>query len=418
MLKLTQVSIFLEINVTKQSKKWYTANEKQIYIIILIMLYDLVNFAHINHYLFYLILLVLSSISYIIATYTIAKESIVFKLGLFILPSLITLCFTSYCFAITRNFLLFIPALGSLFMTVYVLLLLIRKPIRELENKIAEIAQGNLNIRIDKKIISQRNEFGLIGTNISMMSEKLTNVVHSIMKVLDNLTDSSQNLSTISDQLSEGSNNQASSSEEAASSMEEITSNILQNSDNSLQAERISDKAYGNIVSSVQTAIQAMESMKTITDKIKIINDIADQTNILALNASVEAARAGEQGKGFSVVANEVKKLAQTSKDAAENINHLSDTVIKSLESASNQLNLVTPEMESTTIIIKEISASSNEQKNGAEQINTALQILNQETQNNALTSDKVANTAKQLLTQSKLLKKTIAFFKINSVSQ
>ncbi len=370
-----------------------------------------------NQYLFYLILLAISSVTYSMFIYIIAKKSVIFKLGLFILPCLITLCFTSYCFAITRNYILFIPALLSLFMTIYALVLLIRNPIKELENNIAQIAQGNLKVTIEDKIKNQNNEFGLIGRNISKMSDQLTNVVHSIIKVLDNLTENSENLTSVSGQLSQGSNNQASSSEEAASSMEEITSNILQNSDNSLLAEKISGKAYNTIIASVQAAIKTMDSMKTITEKIKIINNIADETNILALNASVEAARAGEHGKGFSVVANEVKKLAQTSKDAAEKINHLSDTAINSLEAANSQLNLITPEMENTTNIIKEISASSNEQKNGAEQINTALQILNQETQNNSQTSDMVANTAKELLTQSLLLKKTISFFQINSIS-
>jgi methyl-accepting chemotaxis protein len=157
----------------------------------------------------------------------------------------------------------------------------------------------------------------------------------------------------------------------------------------------------------------AVEAMKEIASKIQIINDIAFQTNILALNAAVEAARAGEHGKGFAVVAAEVRKLAERSKTAAEEIHQVSQRGVNIAESAGQQLNEITPEIDKTARLVQEITASSVEQNSGAAQINSSIQLLNGQTQENALSAEKMEKAANNLKVSAIELKESLGFFQI-----
>ena len=196
--------------------------------------------------------------------------------------------------------------------------------------------------------------------------------------------------------------------------MEEKVANIQQNSDNSNQTEKITIKTADGVKNGSQTTLNAVSSMKQIAEKITIINDIAFQTNILALNAAVEAARAGEHGRGFAVVAAEVRKLAERSKKAAEEIDVLSKSGVGISEIAGQQLQAIVPEIEKTVRLVQEIALASKEQNLGAEQINSALQQLNQVTQQNASTSENVATNAENLSKQAERLNKIITYFQIS----
>jgi len=162
----------------------------------------------------------------------------------------------------------------------------------------------------------------------------------------------------------------------------------------------------------------AVNSMKKVATKIKIVNDIAFQTNILALNAAVEAARAGEHGKGFAVVAAEVRKLAEQSKKAADEINTLSVSGVEVSEKAGQQLEAIVPEMKRTLRLVQEISAASREQSSGTDQINSAIQQLSTVIQQNATASEELATNSEELAEQANKLKDIISTFKINEINE
>jgi len=261
-------------------------------------------------------------------------------------------------------------------------------------------------------MISERNdELGELVSALSAMATNLKGIVESITSGADNIVSSSNQLSSTSQQLSQGANEQASSVEEVSSSMEEMVSNIQQNTDNANQTEAIAKKALSGINDVATQAKKSLEANRIIAEKIRIINDIAFQTNILALNAAVEAARAGEHGKGFAVVAAEVRKLAERSKNAADEIVSLAQTSHELAEGAGGRMTELIPDIEKTTRLVQEISAASHEQSNGAEQINNAIQQLNDVTQQNAAASEELATNAEELAGQAQQLKDMVSYF-------
>ena len=274
-----------------------------------------------------------------------------------------------------------------------------------------ELAAGNLMATVD---VDQKDEIGDLASALQGMAKKLREIVASVVGGAENIAAASQQMSSSSQEMSQGASEQASSAEEVSSSMEEMVSNIQQNTENSERTKSISEKASQGMEDVNQAAEKSLHSVKDINDKIQIINDIAFQTNILALNAAVEAARAGEHGKGFAVVAAEVRKLAEKSKVAADEIVGLSQSSYEVTESAGKMMSTIIPEIEKTTQLIQEITAASQEQNSGADQVNNAIQQLNQVTQQNAASSEELATSSEELSSQAEQLREIVSFFKVD----
>lgn len=302
----------------------------------------------------------------------------------------------------------------SLFLGILIAKIISRSLIRGVEFSKA-ISEGNLTERLDDKLLCQKDEIGTLAKAMNNMVVKLTEVVQSVQSASENVASGSQELSANSEQMSQGATEQAAAAEEASSSMEQMVSNIKQNTDNAHQTEKIALKSAEDAKEGGKAVIETVQAMKDIANKISIIEEIARQTNLLALNAAIEAARAGEHGKGFAVVAAEVRKLAERSQVAAGEINKLSASSVQVAERAGELFSRIVPDIQKTSELIQEISASSIEQNTGVEQINNAIQQLNQVIQQNAAASEEMASTSEELNSQAEQLIGTMSFFNIGA---
>jgi len=272
------------------------------------------------------------------------------------------------------------------------------------------IADGDLTVM--PKPLSERDTLGLA---LERMVERLRGIVADALSASDNVSSGSQELSASSEQLSQGATEQASSAEEASASMEEMAANIKQNADNAAQTEKIARQSSKDAEASGEAVNRAVVAMRTIAEKISIVQEIARQTDLLALNAAVEAARAGEHGKGFAVVASEVRKLAERSQAAAAEISSLSGETVKVATDAGDMLNRLVPDIRKTAELVAEISAACREQDIGAAQINEAIQQLDKVTQQNSGASEEMSATSEELAAQAEELQSSIAFFKVDA---
>ena len=225
------------------------------------------------------------------------------------------------------------------------------------------------------------------------------------------MADASEQLNAVSQKISQGTSTQASSAEEVSSAMEEMTANIDQNAENALQTQTIAQGMEKKLTRVNRLSQQSLESVQSITQKIAIITEIASQTNILALNAAVEAARAGEHGRGFSVVASEIRKLAERSREAAAEIKDYSSRSLGDTREAAQGLDDVLPEVSRTAQLVQDIASACQEQRTGVDQINSAIQQLSEIIQQNAAASAEMATSAKELNSQATALNDASAFF-------
>jgi len=284
--------------------------------------------------------------------------------------------------------------------------------LRETSDVADKIAGGDL--MVTPKPRSDRDTLGLA---LQSMVERLRVVVGDALAASDNVSVGSQELSSSSETLSQGATEQASAAEEASASMEQMAANIKQNADNAAQTEKIARQSSRDAEASGQAVHRAVGAMRTIAQKISIVQEIARQTDLLALNAAVEAARAGEHGKGFAVVASEVRKLAERSQAAAAEISTLSGETVQVATEAGDMLNRLVPDIQKTAELVSEISAACREQDIGAAQINEAIQQLDKVTQQNAGASEEMSGTSEELAAQAEELQASIAFFRVDANS-
>ncbi len=288
----------------------------------------------------------------------------------------------------------------------------VANPIKEMSLALKEISEGNLSTQLHTTLNSN-DEVGILSNSLFDMVKKLQLIVKEIDENSNNLSNASIQINNTAQKLSEGAGEQASFTEEVSSTMEEMQANIAQNTENSKRTSEKSQKVQKNVLEVGNKAGKVVEANILINEKVAVIQEIAAQTNILALNAAVEAARAGEQGKGFAIVAAEVRKLAERSKEAADEIVSLSENTKKLSEEAGKSLSVVIPEIEETAQLVKDITTASIEQNSGAEQVNNSVQQLNHLTQQNVSTSEELATTSQEMTAQAERLKKLVSYFKI-----
>jgi methyl-accepting chemotaxis protein len=307
-------------------------------------------------------------------------------------------------------------SVGTMLLVSFIVYLLFRflalRPIDRLNAVVGQVANGDLTRSIEAE---SGDEIGMLFVSIGSMVQKLKGVVSDVKNAADNVASGSRQLSSGSDQMSQGTTEQAASAEEASASIEEMHATIRQNADNAVATEAIARKSANDALESGKAVSEAVKAMKDIAGKISVIGEIARQTNLLALNAAIEAARAGEQGKGFAVVAAEVRKLAERSQAAAGEISKLSGSSVDVAENAGAMLSRLVPDIQKTSELVQEISASSKEQALGADQINNSIQQLNKVIQQNAGSAEEMASTAQELSSQADQLLETVGFFTVDN---
>ncbi len=288
---------------------------------------------------------------------------------------------------------------------------MLRVPLDEAIAKVKLLSEGNLKIEIEKT--SRTDEFGTLNNSLAVLTENLSSVVNEINKNAKSIRTTSKQLNTTSQELSQGADEQAASVDEVSGTIEEVQTNVNRNTENSKLTSSKSEELRKEIVEVRQKSEENVNANTLINDKIKIIKEISEQTNILALNAAIEAARAGEQGKGFAVVAAEVRKLAERSRLAADEIVALSGNTKELSVEAGDSLSALVPKIEQTANLVSEITLASQEQSIGTEQVNNSVQQLSSIAQRNASTSKYLALTAEEMNSQAEKLKEVISYFEV-----
>ncbi len=300
----------------------------------------------------------------------------------------------------------------------------ISKPVGKLVLAADKIAGGDLDV--DIKVLS-KDEIGILAKAFETMANNINDVMSNINTASEQVASGAKQVSASSMALSQGATEQASSVEELTASIEEISSQTRLNAQNAAQANELAEAAKDNAVQGNNRMKEMLKAMSEINDAsgniskiIKVIDEIAFQTNILALNAAVEAARAGQHGKGFAVVAEEVRNLAARSANAAKETTDMIEGSIKKVEGGTkianetaDALDKIVDGVAKAANLVSNIAVASNEQASGIAQVTQGLSQVSQVVQTNSATSQESAAASEELSSQAELLKEQVGRFRL-----
>jgi len=304
----------------------------------------------------------------------------------------------------------------------------VAQPLRKIIGPLEDIAGGNFAVAVPG--IDRKDEVGMIAGAVGQMAEKVSATIAEIKASGHEVTNASAEISVSTTDLSQRTEEQAASLEQTSAAMEQLASTVKKNAENAQLANQdasttrdVADHGGQVVAQAVEAMAKIEDSSRKISDIIGVIDEIARQTNLLALNAAVEAARAGEAGRGFAVVASEVRSLAQRSSQAAKDITDLitnSNSQVKDgvnlVNKAGTALAEIVGSIKKVSEIVAGIANASSEQATGIEQINKALNQMDEVTQQNSALVEENAATAKSLEQQAQAMDDQVAFFRIAAI--
>ncbi len=282
--------------------------------------------------------------------------------------------------------------------------------LRKLRNHIKTVANKDLS---DELFVATRDEFGRTAFALNELTNNFRIVVGEMRRSIFLLKEVSESILGSSDEFQSNTNRQASTAEEVSASMELIVSSIDVSQHSALQSEDLS-KTSAQAMSFAQEQLNhTLHDIQSIVEKVRMVEDIADQTNLLAINAFVEAANAGEQGRGFAVVAREVRSLADKSKVSANEITDLAITCLINSQDAKLKVDEATANAKESTTLATNISQSSTDQSSASNEVMTAVQTLSDDSQRISMTANKLVDTAERLSKAARSLDVLVSDFRL-----
>lgn len=288
------------------------------------------------------------------------------------------------------------------------------KPLKIINDFAGDFSQGRLYSDQTEKI-NAKDEIGTLNGSVKQMQSKLIGVVKDIRDSSKGIEKGSKIMGDTAYKVSEGAHEQVAAVEEISASIEEMTSSIEQNNMSAKSAKDNSDSIANDILSVSKASSRTLECIKNVINKVKIVNEIASRTDLLAINAAVEAARAGDNGKGFAVVASEIRKLAEHCQQASTQIDDSGAQSLKITERSVELIDKITPGIKKNAEMVSEIAVSCNEQLNGAMSINKAVQQLVYIAESNSKSSEQMTAYLSDLNKLRIKLNETVNFFKLDS---